>query len=111
MINMIPGMGNKLKGANLNIDEKQIDKTKAIIQSMTTAEKNDPKILNGSRRKRIASGSGTTVQEVNLLVNQYEMMKDQMRKIMGNKGALIKAARKIGKNIDPEELKKYKGTK
>ena len=75
---------------------------------MTTAEKNDPSILNAGRRKRIAAGSGTTVQDVNLLVKQYEMMKEQMKKIMSNKGALMKAARKIGKNIDPEELKKYK---
>ena len=88
--------------------EKQLTKTKAIIQSMTTAEKNDPSILNAGRRKRIAAGSGTTVQDVNLLVKQYEMMKEQMKKIMSNKGALMKAARKIGKNIDPEELKKYK---
>jgi len=88
--------------------EKQLTKTKAIIQSMTTAEKNDPSILNAGRRRRIAAGSGTTVQDVNLLVKQYEMMKDQMKKIMSNKGALMKAARKIGKNIDPEELKKYK---
>jgi len=82
--------------------------TKAIIQSMTVAEKNDPSILNAGRRRRIAAGSGSTVQDVNLLVKQYEMMKDQMKKIMSNKGALMKAARKIGKNIDPEELKKYK---
>lgn len=88
--------------------EKQLTKTKAIIQSMTVAEKKDPTILNAGRRRRIAKGSGTTVQEVNLLVKQYEMMKDQMKKIMGNKGALLKAARKIGKNIDPEELRKYK---
>ena len=88
--------------------EKQLTKTKAIIQSMTTAEKNDPGILNAGRRRRIAAGSGTTVQDVNLLVKQYEMMKNQMKKIMSNKGALMKAARKIGKNIDPEELKKYK---
>lgn len=88
--------------------EKQLVKTKAIIQSMTTAEKNDPSILNASRRVRIANGSGTTVQEVNMLVKQYDMMRDQMKKIMSNKGALMKAARKIGKNIDPEELKKYK---
>ncbi len=88
--------------------EKQLVRTKAIIQSMTTAEKNDPSILNAGRRRRIAAGSGTTVQEVNLLVKQYEMMKDQMKKIMGNKGALMKAARSIGRKIDPEELKKYK---
>jgi len=88
--------------------EKKMTQTKAIIQSMTVAEKNDPSILNAGRRRRIAAGSGSTVQDVNLLVKQYEMMKDQMKKIMSNKGALMKAARKIGKNIDPEELKKYK---
>ena len=88
--------------------EKKMTQTKAIIQSMTAAEKNEPSILNAGRRRRIAAGSGTTVQDVNLLVKQYEMMKDQMKKIMSNKGALMKAARKIGKNIDPEELKKYK---
>ena len=88
--------------------EKQLTKTKAIIQSMTVAEKNEPSILNAGRRKRIASGSGTSVQDVNLLVKQYEMMKEKMKQIMSNKGALMKAARRIGKNIDPEELKKYK---
>ncbi|MBO5143460.1 MAG: signal recognition particle protein [Clostridia bacterium] len=88
--------------------EKKLTQTKAIIQSMTAAEKNDPSILNAGRRRRIAAGSGTTVQDVNLLVKQYEMMKDQMKKIMSNKGALMKAARKIGKSIDPEDLKKYK---
>lgn len=88
--------------------EKQLTKTKAIIQSMTTAEKREPSILNGSRRKRIAAGSGTTVQEVNLLVKQYDMMRDQMKKIMSNKGSLMKAARKLGREIDPEELRHYK---
>ena len=88
--------------------EKQVTKTKAIIHSMTEAEKKDPDILNASRRKRIAKGSGTTVQDVNQLVAQYEGMKKQMKMIMGNKGALLKAAKKMGKDIDPEELKKFK---
>ena len=88
--------------------EKQLVKTKAIIRSMTDVEKKDPSILNASRRKRIAQGSGTSVQEVNQLVSQYEAMKKQMKMIMSNKGALMKAARSIGKNIDPEDLKKYK---
>lgn len=88
--------------------EKQLSRTKAIIQSMTVAEKNDPAILNASRRRRIATGSGTSVQEVNQLVKQYDMMKTQMKNIMSNKGALMKAARKLGKDIDPEELKKFK---
>lgn len=85
MINMIPGMGNKLKGANLNVDEKQIDKTKAIIQSMTPKERARPEILNASRRKRIAAGSGTTVQDVNRLINQFNQTKDMMKKLSSGK--------------------------
>ena len=88
--------------------EKQLVKTKAIIQSMTTAEKNDPSILNASRRKRIATGSGTSVQEINQLVAQYDAMKKQMKMLMGNKGALMKAAKNLGQKIDPEELKHMK---
>jgi len=88
--------------------EKQMTKTKAIIYSMTTAEKRDPSILNASRRKRIAKGSGTTVQDVNQLIAQYETMKKQMKMLMGNKGALMKAAKKLGQNIDPNELKNMK---
>ncbi len=79
MMGMIPGLSNKLKGADLNVDEKQIDKTRAIIQSMTPKERANPDILNGSRRKRIAKGSGTTVQEVNRLMNQFNQTKDMMK--------------------------------
>lgn len=85
MIGMIPGMGNKLKGANLNVDEKQIDRTKAIIQSMTPKERLKPEILNASRRKRIAAGSGTTVQDVNRLINQFNQTKEMMRKLSSGK--------------------------
>lgn len=85
MVNMIPGMGNKLKGANLNVDEKQLDRTKAIIQSMTPKERTKPEILNASRRKRIAAGSGTTVQDVNKLINQFNQTKDMMKKLNSGK--------------------------
>ena len=85
MVNMIPGMGNKLKGANLNVDEKQLDKTKAIILSMTRKERARPEILNASRRRRIAAGSGTTVQEVNRLINQFNQTKDMMKKLNSGK--------------------------
>lgn len=85
MMNMIPGLGNKLKGANLNVDEKQIDRVKAIIQSMTPQERSKPEILNASRRKRIAAGSGTTVQDVNKLINQFNQTKEMMRKINSGK--------------------------
>ncbi len=85
MLAMIPGISGKLKGANLNIDEKQIEKTKAIILSMTLEERTNPQIIKASRRKRIASGSGTSVQEVNKLLNQFEQTKDMMRKVQSGK--------------------------
>lgn len=85
MMNMIPGMSGKLKGANLNLDEKQLDRTKAIIQSMTRKERMHPEILNASRRRRIASGSGTTVQEVNKLINQFNQTKEMMKKLNSGK--------------------------
>ena len=89
--------------------EKQLSKTKAIIRSMTNAEKKDPGILNASRRRRIAKGSGTQVQDVNQLVAQYEATKKQMKMILSNKGNLMKAASKLGKTIDPNDLKNFKG--
>ena len=88
--------------------EKQFKLNKAIIQSMTTAEKNDPDILNANRRKRIAAGAGTTVQQVNLLVKQYTQTKVQMKQLMSNKGSIMKMASKLGKNMNPEDLKNFK---
>lgn len=88
MIGMIPGMGSKLKGADLNVDEKQLDKIKAIIQSMTPKERTHPEILNGSRRRRIAAGSGTSVQDVNKLLNQFNQTKDLMKKMSSGKRKL-----------------------
>ena len=71
MLNMIPGLSGKLKGQDLDIDEKQIDRIKAIIKSMTPEERENPQIIKGSRRKRIANGSGTSIQEVNSLLKQF----------------------------------------
>jgi signal recognition particle subunit SRP54 len=88
MLGMIPGLSGKLKGASLDIDEKQIEKTKAIILSMTPKERRNPSILNGSRRKRIAKGSGSTVQEVNKLMNQFEQSKQMMKRFASGKGKL-----------------------
>lgn len=85
MVGMIPGLSGKLRGMDLNVDEKQLDKTKAIIQSMTPKERANPDILNGSRRKRIAKGSGTTVQDVNKLLNQFNQTKDMMKKLSSGK--------------------------
>ncbi|HEX2924689.1 MAG TPA: signal recognition particle protein [Ruminiclostridium sp.] len=82
LLGMMPGVDAKaLK--DVNLDEKQMGRTEAIIQSMTRKERLDPSIINGSRRKRISAGSGTTIQEVNALLKQFEQMK-KMMKMMGD---------------------------
>jgi signal recognition particle subunit SRP54 len=83
LIGMLPG-ANKVKGLkNLQVDEKQINHVEAIIRSMTKAEKTNPEIINASRRKRIAKGSGRSVQEVNRLLKQFEDMKKMMKQMSG----------------------------
>lgn len=83
LIKMLPG-ANKIKGLNnLKIDEKQIAHVEAIIRSMTKEEKEHPEIINASRRKRIAKGSGRTVPEVNRLLKQFEEMKKMMKQLQG----------------------------
>ncbi|ACL75088.1 signal recognition particle protein [Ruminiclostridium cellulolyticum] len=87
LLGMMPGVDSKaLK--DIDIDEKQMGRTEAIIQSMTRKERLDPSIINGSRRKRISAGSGTTIQEVNALLKQFEQMKKMMKMMsdMGKKG-------------------------
>ncbi|MCM3029012.1 signal recognition particle protein [Niallia sp. MER 6] len=83
LLKMMPG-ANKIKGLdNLQVDEKQISHVEAIIRSMTKAEKEHPEIINSSRRKRIAKGSGRTVPEVNRLLKQFEDMKKMMKQMTG----------------------------
>lgn len=83
IIKMLPG-ANKIKGLqNVQVDEKQLGHVEAIIQSMTKEEKIHPEIINASRRKRIAKGSGTSVQEVNRLLKQFEDMKKMMKQMSG----------------------------
>ena len=83
LLKMMPG-ANKIKGLNnLQIDDKQINHVEAIIKSMTTAEKSQPEIINASRRKRIAKGSGTSVPEVNRLLKQFDEMKKMMKQMSG----------------------------
>ena len=84
LLGMLPGMGTKVKISDADIDESKIERTKAIILSMTKKERNDPSIINYSRKMRIAKGSGTSIQEVNQLLKQYEQSK-QMMKMMKNK--------------------------
>ena len=85
ILEMIPGIPKKL---NLKVDERDIRRTEAIINSMTKEERAHYKIINGSRRKRIALGSGTTVFEVNRLLNNFQQMKKMMKKFSKNKGRM-----------------------
>jgi signal recognition particle subunit SRP54 len=84
VLSMLPGMNSKAM-QNVDVDEKAMGQVEAIIKSMTRQERNDPSIINGSRRKRIAAGSGTTIQDVNKLLKQFEEMKKFM-KVMGDMG-------------------------
>ncbi len=84
ILGMIPGVGSKIK--NLEIDEKQLDVNKAIIQSMTPKERINPDIIKASRRQRIAKGSGTSVQQVNQLLKQFEQSKELMKQFKSGKG-------------------------
>jgi signal recognition particle subunit SRP54 len=85
LLGMLPGFGQlkQLKGAK--VDERELDRIQAIVTSMTIAERRNPKIIDGSRRKRIAAGSGTTVQAVNQLVKQFGQMQKMMRAIQQGK--------------------------
>ena len=93
LVGMIPGLNaSKLKGAQ--VDTKAIGRTEAIIRSMTPAERNKPDLLNASRKRRIAKGSGTSVQEVNRLLNQFEQTRQMMKQFTGGKFRKGKKPRK-----------------
>jgi signal recognition particle subunit SRP54 len=83
---MMPGMGKAMKQVRqADMDEAELDRVEAIILSMTPAERMNPELINGSRRKRIARGSGTTVQAVNQLVKQFGQMKKMMASLSKGK--------------------------
>ena len=94
LMGMIPGMGKMVK--NLDIDDDAFKGIEAIIYSMTPYERENPKTINGSRRRRIASGSGTTVQEVNRLIKQFDDTRKMMRMVTAGGG---KKAMRAMKNI------------
>ena len=89
LIGMIPGAA-KIKGQLADIDDRMIARQEAVILSMTPAERTNPKVLNGSRRRRIATGSGTSVQDVNRLLKQFKQMSTMMKKAgkRGRKGMM-----------------------
>jgi signal recognition particle subunit SRP54 len=79
LLGMLPGVGRQVK--NMKVDERQVDRVEAIILSMTAAERRNPRIIDGSRRKRIAAGSGSSVQQVNQLLGQFKQVQKMMRQI------------------------------
>ena len=99
ILKMIPGMN---KFGDIKVDDKEFVKIEAIICSMTKAEKKNTKLLNASRRIRIAKGSGTTVQDINKFINSYEMTQKMMKKMQNSKGGMKNAL----KGMDINTLKK-----
>ena len=98
VLGMIPGLGDLKKLADNKPDETQMARVEAIICSMTPAERVDSSIINGSRRKRIAAGSGTSVEEVNRLLKQFTEMRRVLQMIgQGGMGAAMKGMRNMPK--------------
>lgn len=94
LMGMIPGM-NSAAMKNADVDDKQLVKVESIIQSMTKKERGNPKVLNGSRRKRIARGSGNTIQDVNRLIKQYGQMQKMMKMLNKGGGKNLKNLRNL----------------
>ncbi len=88
LMGMLPGMGNM---KNVEVDDSKMGRIEAIILSMTPAERQNPSIINGSRKVRIAKGAGMQVQDVNQLLRQFEQMQKMIKQMMGNKGLMRKA--------------------
>ena len=91
LLGMLPGVGKiKRQMAEAQVDEKALDRMQAIISSMTKNERTKPKSLNGSRKRRIAAGSGTSVQDVNRLLKQFKQMNLMMKRVgkLGEKGLM-----------------------
>jgi signal recognition particle subunit SRP54 len=88
LVSMIPGMGGMAKEAQAAVDRGELRRTEAIIRSMTPRERRDPSVLNASRRRRIATGSGTTLTDVNRLVKQFGEMQKVMRQLSGMSGKM-----------------------
>ena len=101
LLKMIPGM-NQIK--DLKVDDKEFEKIEAIICSMTKKEKRDTRILNASRRQRIAKGSGTTVQDINKFIKSFEMTQKMMKQMKSNKGGM----KKLLNGMDANALKNFK---
>lgn len=98
ILSMLPGMGSNAAVKNLDMGEHELVKVEAMIRSMTNDERERPKVISGSRRKRIATGSGTTIQDVNRLLGQFDQIKKMMKKSIGSKFTpSVKDRKKKGK--------------
>ncbi len=107
LVGMIPGLPKELR--NAEIDDGMMGPIEAIIQSMTPEERKNPSVINGSRRSRIARGSGTTVSEVNSLLDRFKQMQSYMRQMAGMPGLMGRAARRAtsgGKRHNPKKKKR-----
>ena len=100
ILKLVPGMAN-IK--DLKVDDKEFIRIEAMICSMTKQERKNPKILNASRRVRIAKGSGTTVQQINQFMKTFEMTQKMMKKMQDTKNI-----KKLMKGINPNDLKNFK---
>lgn len=103
LLAMIPGMGSVIK--DLDIDDSAFKHIEAIIKSMTPAERAKPELLNGSRRKRIAAGSGRTLQHVNELIKQFDQMKKMMKTMNDMQGGGGKGMGKMASRVNPFKRK------
>ena len=100
MLDKLPGMGGLAQAAQARVDTKMFVRMEAIINSMTPRERRDPDMLNGSRKRRITEGSGTSIQDLNRLLKQFKQMQKMMKK-MGNKGAMQNMMRGLGGMMPP----------
>jgi len=109
LLGMLPGMG-QIKEQISQIDDRDLDRIAAIIRSMTPSERQDPKIINGSRRLRIARGSGVTVTEVNGLVDRFFDARKMMKQMAGSLPGMRRAQQKAGQRANKKGKKgKAKG--
>ena len=99
VLSMIPGIGNQLKG--VDVDERELARVEAIVLSMTPKERRIPQLIDGSRRQRIARGSGTTVQQVNHLLNARKEMQKMMKQLGKGKMPTLPA----GQDEDRQEVR------
>ena len=108
LMRLMPGMSKEMRSAADQLDDREIDRVEAIVRSMTPAERRDPSVIDGSRRRRIAQGAGRSVQDVNQLLNQFRQMQKMMKSMWpmagmgGGKGKTAMAKQLLGRGPKPD---------